>query len=347
MRFIGWSSFARLATVCWISLTAQASGQTVVPAEPPPAWVTEAFDPQISAYVRCVFEDREGNLWFGTNHEGVCRYDGTSLVFFGPKEGLAGAAVREIVQTPEGAMWFGTEGGLSRYHEGAFTNYTTGQGLCANDVWSMMLDKRGRLWVGTIAGVCRFDGRAFERFPIPRAEVDRPESRFNPELVWSMFEDASGNIWFGTDGEGARKFDGASFTTYTTREGLAGNQVRCITGDRQGRIWLGTGSGGASCYDGATFRNISSKDGLANDRVFAILEDSDGNLWFSTLGKGVTRYDGTAFTAFAGEGAVRTHVQSMLQDRRGTIWMGCSGGLFRFDGTTFINVTRNGPWPGA
>lgn len=241
-------------------------------------------------------------------------------------------------------MWFATDGGVSRYHRNSFTNYTVADGLSDN-VWSMMLDKGGTIWVGTHGGVCRFDGKSFVPFPIPAAKVENPSYRFSPKLVWSMFEDREGNMWFGTDGEGARKYDGQSFTTYTTKDGLAGNMVRCILGDRQGRIWLGADSGGVSLFDGKSFRNFTSQDGLGNDRVYTILEDRAGNLWFSTLAAGVTRYDGKSFTVFRQLADLpRTHVQSMLQDKDGTLWFGCSGGLFRFDGTPFINVTRNVPW---
>src|SRR5688500_1531138 len=141
-------------------------------------------------------------------------------------------------------MWFATKGGVSRYHLGVFTNYTVANGLSDNGVWSMMLDRAGTLWVGTAGGVCRQDGKSFIPFPIPAAEVESPSFRFTPKLVWTMFEDRDGNLWFGTDGEGARKYDGKSFTIYTTKDGLAGNQVRCILGDRRGRIWLGANTGG-------------------------------------------------------------------------------------------------------
>jgi ligand-binding sensor domain-containing protein len=310
---------------------------------------------QISAYIRCIFQDRDGQLWFGTNSDGVCRYDGKSLVFLGVKDGLPGHAVRKIVQTRDGALWFTTEGGVSRYHRGRLTNYTVADGLSSNDTWSMMLDRSDTLWVGTQAGVCRYVGagagaetrpaKPFVAFPIPRAEVETQQVRFDPRLVWSMFEDRDGSIWFGTDGEGARKYDGKTFTIYTTKDGLGGNQVRSILGDRQGRIWIGGDNAGASCFDGKTIRNFTAKDGLGNDRVFLIFEDQAGNLWFSTLADGVTRYDGTSFTVYRQLGNLtRTHVQSILEDKSGTMWFGCSGGLFRLEGTSFVNVTKNGPW---
>jgi ligand-binding sensor domain-containing protein len=311
--------------------------------------------PQISAYVREVFQDRDGVFWFGTNGDGVCRYDGAALAYFGMPQGFGGWAVRGIVQDSDGAMWFATDGGVSCYESGVFTNYTVANGLSDDSVWSMMLDKSGTIWVGTHEGVCRFDGESFVPFALPRVEVENPTSRFTPKVVFAMFEDHAGNLWFGTDGEGAHRYDGKSFTSYTTRDGLAGNQVRSICGDRRGRIWLGTNGGGVSCYDGSAYRNFSAKDGLNNDRVYEILGDRAGNMWFSTLGAGVCRYDGKSFTAFGVDQGLwnpspsidpaNIHVQEFLEDKDGVIWLGCSGGLFRFDGKSFVNVTRDGPWP--
>lgn len=37
-------------------------------------------------------------------------------------------------------------------------------------------------------------------------------------------------------------------------------------------------------------------------------------------------------------------IQAFVEDRHGTLWFGFSGGLFRFYGNAFVNVTRGGPW---
>ena len=87
-------------------------------------------------------------------------------------------------------------------------------------------------------------------------------------------------------------------------------------------------------------------EGDPEPRVFEMLEDRAGNMWFSTLGAGACRYDGKSFTAFREDrGLTKSHVQSMCEDRDGVLWFGCSGGLFRLDGESIVNVTRNGPWP--
>lgn len=35
---------------------------------------------------------------------------------------------------------------------------------------------------------------------------------------------------------------------------------------------------------------------------------------------------------------------SIYEDRKGRLWFGFAGGLYRLDGETFVNVTRGGPW---
>ncbi len=86
-----------------------------------------------------------------------------------------------------------------------------------------------------------------------------------------MAEDQAGNLWFAVDAKGVHKFDGESFTTYTTKDGLASNNLRSVYADRRGRMWFGTAKGGVSCYDGTAFRNFTEKDGLTNNSICGIL----------------------------------------------------------------------------
>ena len=83
-------------------------------------------------------------------------------------------------------------------------------------------------------------------------------------------------------GGGVSKYDGKSFTNYTTLQGLANNVVFSITQDNQGNLWFGTLGGGVSKYDGDNFTNYTTAQGLANNMVWAIAQDKPGNLWFGT-----------------------------------------------------------------
>lgn len=302
-------------------------------------------DQQISDYIREVFQDAEGNLWLGTNGDGVARYDGQSLDYFSTEEGFGGIAVRGIVQDDSGSIWFATDAGVTRYTDNRFTNYTEADGLRDSDAWCIFLDRTDTVWAGTMGGVARFDGEKFVPFDVPRAAVENDESRFTPTLVWSMLEDAAGNLWFATDGEGVRKYDGKTFTTYTTADGLAGNNVRSMYQDHRGDIWFGS-TAGLTRFDGTAFEVFDEADGVPEGWVWTFGEDERGDLWISVLRTGLVRYDGESFRTYGlTSGLGRSHVQSIYKDQAGNLWLGCSGGLSRYDGEAFINVTKNGPWP--
>lgn len=55
--------------------------------------------------VQCMLEDRHGNIWFTTKLEGVCRFDGKSLVNYKPDDELW---FRGLLEDKNGNIWAGT-----------------------------------------------------------------------------------------------------------------------------------------------------------------------------------------------------------------------------------------------
>lgn len=306
-----------------------------------------SYRAQISQYIPGVFQDKAGNFWFGTNGDGVCRYDRTSLTYFTKKEGLGGNAVRSIVQDKNGNIWFATNGGVSRYDGKSFTTFTEKDGLINNEIWSVLEDKSGNLWFGTEGGVSRYDGKSFTAFPLPAADIRAfPKVTQPPKLIHCIFQDKTGRIWFGSNGGGAYCYDGKSLVNISEKDGLCNNVVRCIMQDRAGNLWFATRFGGVSRYDGKSFVNFTvDNSGLSSNDVWTMKEDRSGAIWFAALGAGVDRYDGKSFTHYSlKDGLVNRHVQSIAEDKTGSLWFGTSGGLFRYDRNSFVNITRDGPW---
>ena len=84
---------------------------------------------------------------------------------------------------------------------------------------------------------------------------------------------------------------------------------------------------------------------LGSNEVCVIYEDQAGDIWFSSEGYGVYRYNGKFFTNYSeAQGLGVPAVQTIFEDREGRFWVGGGGGLYRFDGKSFINVTKDGPW---
>jgi ligand-binding sensor domain-containing protein len=317
-------------------------------------------DLQIGEYVRRVFEDKEGNLWFGTNGEGIARFNGKELSYYSTFNGLSGSQVTAILEDAGGSIWCATQGGISRFGDKGITNYTVNDGLADNGVWSLYQDSKGTIWAGTLGGVSRFDGTKFIPFQLPPTKVANPQPGLSLSRVSAITEDKKGTLWFGTDGGGAYLFDGETFTNFTTGDGLCDNNISCIMRDKKGNLWFGSMNGGLSRFDGKTFTNFSEKNGIGNNEVWNIYEDKSGNIWFSSEGFGVYRFDpsayfdsaqhkslragGKSFTNFGEkEGLGIKAVQTIYEDSKGRLWIGGGGGLYRFDGKdTFFNVTRDG-----
>jgi ligand-binding sensor domain-containing protein len=311
---------------------------------------------QIDQYVVEVFEDKKGNLWFGTLAKGAACYDGKTLSYFSTKEGLCDNNVVSIKEDNEGNIWFGTHNSASKYNGKTFTNFGKKEGIHGAGC-NILVDKDGNIWAGTNHGVFRYNGSSFSEFNIPNPVIENPSYKWEAGKVWSLIEDKKGNIWFGRDGFGACKFDGTSFTHFTRKDGLCSNNVSSIVEDKQGNIWFGSLSsdfpeyikdGGVCRYDGNTFTKYPEIAGLNENDIYTIYEDKMGNIWIGATGYGAYRFNGKKFTLFKETDrkdlTVNFGVQSILEDTNGTLWFGFSGGLFRFNGTSFTNVTQDGPW---
>ena len=364
------------------STAASTGAGTVVPSGPGKGyWRTyDVEDGLASGSVFSPFQDREGNIWFGT-FGGANRFDGQTWTTYNTENGLPINGVQAIIQDRDGNFWFGTRGGgVSRFDGQKWTTFTTEDGLAHNSVRSVLQDRDGNFWFGTRGGgVSRFDGHTWTTFNTENGlaagnvvycmlqdqegniwfgthhgdgGVSRYDGRefstFTTEDglayndIWGMFQDREGNIWFGTRGGGASRFDGQKWTTFTTQDGLSGNMVMDITQDREGNIWFGTYSG-VSRYDGKDWTSFLARDGLASNLVWSAFTDRDGYLWFGTQ-SGVSRYDEQDFTTFTTrDGLVFNQSLTTFQDREGNIWFGTSNGVSRYDGNSWTTFsTKDG-----
>lgn len=320
---------------------------------------------QVSEYIVSAHEDRTGDLWFGTNGEGVARWNGAELNYFTTADGLIDNVVTGIAEDARGHLWFGTQAGASRFDpamvlsaEGAsFTSFGPDQGLPGAGC-KVLVDRSGAVWAGTSAGVFRLVNERFVPFELPTPERDTRSWKMTPGKVWDLFEDSTGNLWFGLDGHGALRYNGTSFTRFTKQDGLCSNNVASITEDAQGNIWFGSitsdlptyvEEGGLSKYDGSSVTRFPELRGLTANDIYNVYSDRSGNVWISAVRVGAYRWDGGAFTLYdridRPDLTPSFSIQAFVEDRRGMSWFGFSGGLFHFDGQQFVNVPQGGPWP--
>jgi ligand-binding sensor domain-containing protein len=311
---------------------------------------------QIGQYVTGIFEDSNENLWFGTIENGIAKYDGKTLRYFTKKDGLPSNRVTNAIEDANGNLWFNTDNGVSKYNNGKFTNYLIDKdNFSANLVSQFFIDSNGDFWIGTWNGVYNFDGVEFTNFPIPYPKIETSINDDTKNWITDIKQDSEGNIWFSRDGYGIAKYDGTSFTHIFKKNGLHSNNVTEIEIDNQNNIWFGMrngekdnlnegkprGKSGINKLTADTITSFPEIDALTNDDVYEIYKDDSGNIWISTTKNGVYKFDGKEFKNYN----VPISIMSMTRDKKGNLWLGGAGGLYRINEKGKIeNVGKNGPW---
>jgi ligand-binding sensor domain-containing protein/signal transduction histidine kinase len=111
---------------------------------------------QARADVRAVTTDPKGNLWLGTQEDGLYRICGSTQTHFGKKEGLNNETIRSLYADADGVLWIGTYGGgLNRFEDGHFTAFTTRDGLPSDALCYITEDGSSNLWCGSLGGIFR------------------------------------------------------------------------------------------------------------------------------------------------------------------------------------------------
>jgi hypothetical protein len=142
----------------------------------------------------------------------------------------------DIIQASDKTDWIATStGGLLRGNSEQFQQYTTDHGLSSNRIQGITEDHNGLLWFATFRGISSFDGSKFRNYG---GENGIPKHRFE-----DAFCDSKGTVWFSSWGSGVLGFDGATWTTLDTSDGLADNRVYSIEESPEGRLHLSTSSG--------------------------------------------------------------------------------------------------------
>lgn len=294
------------------------------------AWQTFGLaDGLVALQIRAIAEDPSENLWFASG-QGVSCYDGAFFRNLGVGSGLASPDVRAVLADRSGRIWFGTGAGVSRLDHGTWTTFSQADGLASDDVRAILEDRGGSLWFATSLGVSRFDGSGWIGY-------DQSDG-LTADQVSCLFEDDAGNLWFGTDQGGLSRFDGASWTTYTTVTtggGLANDAIRCILETRDGALWVGTRYGGLCRFDGSSWTTFTTVGTLTLSDVTALSEDAAGTLWVGS-DTGVARFDGRSWRSYTtSDGLVGNMVLALVLDRNGNRWIGTQSGVSRYDGESW------------
>ena len=154
--------------------------------------------------------------------------------------------------------------------------------------------------------------------------------------IRAIFQDSKGNYWLGSHNEGVSFYDGKSFTYFTTKQGLADNQIRSIQEDQYGKIWFGTANG-ISVYDHGKFTNYPAKNNLA----LVDWHTTKGDLWFYAWEEdGINRFDGIQMNYLTFPKPKHANpdnafgVTGISKAKDGKVWIATYAALFSYDDKT-------------
>ena len=273
-----------------------------------PEQVVQAFAQNIDRY-----------LWIATTG-GLVRFDGERFQTFNRENTPAFSENNVFCLTVarDHSMWIGMEGGgLIRYRDGAFRQFSTREGLSNGFVRAVREDTAGRIWVGTDGGLFRLNDERLQR-------VDGTPGI--PALaVHAIEEDRHGQIWVG--GSKLLRVNGDSATEYVLTGKASQNRVKSIIETHDGTLWVGTVSGLQRMAPGdPSFEPVPQVQGT----VRVLRETSDRTLWIGTIGRGLLTYrDGRFARITVPDPLPSNTVLNLYEDIEGNLWIGTQGGMVR------------------
>jgi ligand-binding sensor domain-containing protein len=188
-----------------------------------------------------LYEDRDGNIWVGTETTKFAFWSRSEQKFISVATDRVPSFASAFGEDNAGHVWIGDEDGrlwMVRDRRASPVRGPARPGL----IHSILLDHSGRIWVATNSqGLLRFDQPAAADPQFREYGYADGLSSLN---VQSLAEDRNGFIYIGTGG-GVDRLDpdGAHIRHYTSADGIAPGEVISAYSDRTGAMWFGTNHG--------------------------------------------------------------------------------------------------------
>ncbi|WP_379100968.1 hybrid sensor histidine kinase/response regulator transcription factor [Pedobacter alpinus] len=196
----------------------------------------------------CIRKDSRGNVWVGTNGEGVDCYDLSNKEFLHFNKNGKGSQkidingyIRAIEEDSEGKIWIGTSGsGVAIYDpvSGKSKLFSKANGILPNDnVTSIYCTQDGLVYIGTVGG-----GLSLYNQKTNKLATYSEQAGIANGVIYKILEDNAGKIWVSTN-RGISSFDPQSkkFKNYFHHNGI--QQSPFVSGSglklADGRLFFG------------------------------------------------------------------------------------------------------------
>ncbi len=305
------------------------------------AWTSLEHPALAGVTVRDILRSRDGALWFATEGKGLTRLENGRFTTFGLASGLASDHVTSLCEAADGALWVGTEEGLSRL---AGDEVESVAELAGTEIYRLYLDDYGNLWLAAEQGLLRKNALSgdFERLASHGGEPLRSVS--------AIAFGREGEVWIAGYLDGLYRLKDGKFKNYTADNGLTTARVNALYQTRSGDVLVG-GDGtidvifrdGDVRQDGGAGRFRRAKS-VPDVRVRDFLEDRAGRLWIASYAGLMRISAGATEWITVEQGLPSNQIRLLYEDGAGNIWaasrnagaieLAAGGGLRALDKTT-------------
>jgi signal transduction histidine kinase/ligand-binding sensor domain-containing protein len=263
--------------------------------------------------VESLFEDREGNVWVGSNN-GLYRFRYGKVFSFTTRDGLANDRVSSVAADGK-VVWVGTQSGLDRIDGLGVQEY-----LRRVNVLTVKAARNHQIWVGSREGVFRVTDSG---------DVSRPKLVV-PELssVTAIEEDTAGSIWLLDTQKGLYRWRDGLVVSIGSKPEFGPGNISSIRAQSDGTVWIGFSAGGVSIFRDNGFHD-SQVSGTARGIVYDVYMEKPDLIWLAS-DTGLYRFSGNASAAWnAKNGLPGNRVLWLQPEGSDWLWLGFSTGIAR------------------
>lgn len=314
-----------------------------------------------------IFEDKQNNIWLGTNGGGVCILSqklGFNSVGYSNQasEGLLNTRVMSVLEDKKENLWIGTIGNGLFWSPNRKDYYPVNTPGLGNEdrffvIKYIFEDNAGTVWVGTNLGTHIIEFK--NGFP----QLSDAYLKYGKEALKTTavsFLNAHGMFWHGSLKKGLFLLDKKDYslkkhlnTNMKNSGNMNSNRISCMLKDSKDRIWLGT-------YNGLHVHNLADttiniaedyykiNGKLTGNIITCIEEDKKGNIWIGTP-NGLNRMTQTSENEFEisyfteEDGLVSNFIKGIACDMKGDIWFSTNTGISKYISSEnrFINFDES------
>jgi ligand-binding sensor domain-containing protein len=274
----------------------------------------------INNRIKNITEDREGNIWLGTDGGGITRFTSDELVSYSKKDGLSSDYVLSAVEDDYSKIYFSTYGGGVSIFDGLnFSTINKENRLGDNTVWSSIRRPDSSLWFGTANGLSLIKNGKVETF--------RNTDWLTSNKILSLYNEKNKGTWVGTSkGVSFMANDGRT-KVYKYQENFPAKNIRTIEKSLSNSIWVGTSSGVFEIKNDSV-SEVYFNSRLENKIVYTLKKISNKIVLIGT-GNGLYSFDGEELSKIKlHESFSANNINFIGVEDSNYVWVGTNYGIF-------------------